>query len=534
MIKTDLQSIVREFEAGKNYNTSIDLYETVKTNENFYIGRQWEGLNAPDLPKPVLNVLRRVVSYFLSMIVSDDVAVSFSPFDKREKHQKEAQILETTVQKAIEQAGLLPKFRDVLRNAAVDGDACLYFYLNTDEKPHEIGAELIDNTNILFANPYSWDMRTQRYILIVRREQQDKLRDAMKKRGMRPEQIERIRPDSDGMEYAVRDVSARDLVTVITKLYRKNGTIHAVECTRDVILRPEWDTQYKRYPIAYMSWEKIKNSYHGQAALTPLIPNQIAINQLFAMGIHSVKSNAFPRIFYDGTKISEWTNRVGQAIRTNGDPNGAVAANFRGADMSAQVMGLIDQLIQRTVEYMGANDAALGNVNPTNSSAILATQKASAMPLELQRFAFYQFVEDCVRVMADIVRTDFGKREVSINGKTELFDFSSLSDADFAMRVDVGAASYWSELMQVQTLDNLFARGIIKDAAVYLESVPEKYIKGKQHLIDELHRAEEEAKMEKQKSAAMQSGAMQGAQASGGKTVMLPDVSTLFRSGKTK
>ena len=52
--------------------------------------------------------------------------------------------------------------------------------------------------------------------------------------------------------------------------------------------------------------------------------------------------------------------------------------------------------------------------------------------------------------------------------------------------MEIGASAYWSELMQVQTLDNLFDRGIIQDAATYLESIPDGYIKNKQKLINQI------------------------------------------------
>ena len=54
--------------------------ETVRQNENFFIGNQWEGVNAPDLDKPVINILKRVVSYFVSTLVSDDIGVNAEPF----------------------------------------------------------------------------------------------------------------------------------------------------------------------------------------------------------------------------------------------------------------------------------------------------------------------------------------------------------------------------------------------------------------------------------------------------------------------
>ena len=85
MIQTEPAKIWDEHQNGINYKTSIDLYQTVKRNEDFYLGKQWEGVNAPDLDKPVFNVLGRVLSYFLSTIVSDDVAAQVSTFDGNPK-----------------------------------------------------------------------------------------------------------------------------------------------------------------------------------------------------------------------------------------------------------------------------------------------------------------------------------------------------------------------------------------------------------------------------------------------------------------
>ena len=72
-------TIWEEYLRGDGYNRAVDLYDNVRKNEDFYIGDQWKGVNAPDLEKPVLNFLKRVVGYFISAIVSDDVAVSLTP-----------------------------------------------------------------------------------------------------------------------------------------------------------------------------------------------------------------------------------------------------------------------------------------------------------------------------------------------------------------------------------------------------------------------------------------------------------------------
>ena len=43
------QSIWQEYQTDLEYKNSIDLFEKTKQQHNFFLGRQWEGLNAPDL-----------------------------------------------------------------------------------------------------------------------------------------------------------------------------------------------------------------------------------------------------------------------------------------------------------------------------------------------------------------------------------------------------------------------------------------------------------------------------------------------------
>ncbi len=492
--------IWHEYQKAVSYNRGIDLYDTVKKNENFFIGRQWEGLNAPDLAKPVINVLRRVVSYFISMIVADDIGIAFTPFITTEEKTKKADIWSREVERVIELADIKAKSRDVIRNAAVDGDGVMYFYFDPSAETGQmaqgrIACEVVDNTNVMFGNPYVSDVQKQPYILIEMRKSVDSVRDEAIRNGMSELDAMEIVADRELEMYDISSIkSDDDLTTVIVKFWREGGTVHAIKTTRNAIIRPEWDTGYRRYPIAIMSWEKVKNSYHGVAAITGLIPNQISINQLFAMAIHSAKANAFPKTIYDATKISAWTNKVGQAIGVIGNPNEAIASNFRGADMSGQVMQLIDKMIQYTLEFMGASDAALGNINPQNTSAIIATQKASAMPLELQKLAYNRFTEDYVRTIVDMISVDYGLREVQseVDGEVavDMFDFSSDSAYELSLKVDIGSAAYWSELMQVQTMDNLFAKGIISDVITYLEGIPEQYLRNKGKILAKLKNAQ--------------------------------------------
>lgn len=478
--KISPERVWREYEKGVSYNNSIGLYDTVRKNENFYIGKQWEGLNAPDLAKPVINVLKRVVSYFISMIVSDDVTVSLTP--ESTYGEENAKILEGELERVLEQSDIKSLAREALRDAAVDGDGALYFYfdpkgLNADGSYGRVRGEVLSAYDIHYGNPYAQSIDAQPYVIISMRKQVDAVRAEI------PERLhDKIRPDTDSNVYDVSGKAGENMVTTLLKLWREGEYIYGCKCTRDLVIRDKWCTGLKRYPVAVLPWEKVKNSCRGVSALGAMIPNQIAINQLFAMAIHHTKTMAFPKIIFDASKIKSWSNKVGQAIGTQGNPNDAVASGFRAPDMSDQVLALIDRLIQDTLEFMGASDAALGNVKPDNTSAIIATQKASAMPLELQRLAFYRFTEEYVRIILDIICANYGFRRAG----DKFFDFSRISERDMTLKVDVGAATYWSELIQAQTLDNMFTKGIIADAVTYLEQIPDRYIKGKAKLIEKL------------------------------------------------
>lgn len=524
-IKKTAEEIWAEFGKGKAYNKSVDLYDTVKKCENFYIGRQWEGLNAPDLPKPVLNVTKRVVSYFVAMLVSNDIGIMMEPYkqtkvqvmgedgEPREviKETLDARVIEMEVDKTMERCDMKAQSRKVVRNAAIDGDAYLYFYFDGDvDAGHGakggIVTEIIDNTSVIFGNPYKPEVQNQPFILVASPCLLSDVREEAKRQGLSEDESMQIHADNDSDIYTFKESGSSELCTVITKLWRENGTIHAMKVTKDVVIKKEWDTEYVRYPIANMIWETIKNSYHGMSAVSQTIPNQICINQLYAMSIHQAKTSAMPKLVYDATKISQWSNKVGQAIGVVGNPNDAVTSVAGGAGMNGVMMNIINGLLQHTSEYMGANDAALGNIKPDNMGAIIATQNAAAMPLEIQKLEYYRFTEECVRIIIDIIRADYGQRPVSITSEgasyEAMFDFSTLSDTNYNMKIEIGQSSFWSELTQIQTADNLLAKGIIPDAVTYLESIPDKFIKNKTKIVQKL-------KDDMNQQAAMQ-GMMQG------------------------
>lgn len=492
--------IWNEYQSGIDYKNAIDLYDTVEENENFFVGRQWEGVNAPDLQKPVLNILQRAVAYFVATICSDDVGTRLTAFKNDDETEKLMRTFSKDMERIMENDQTKAKFRDIVRNAAVDGDGCMYFYFDPDIKTGQtaegdIRSEIVENINVIFGNPYEQDVQRQPYIILALRKPVDEVRDEARGHGI--EDYEAIVPDSD--ENQGERGNGNELCTVLVKIWKEAHRIRAIKTTKNSIVRGEWTPGSSLYPIAWMSWNKMRKSCHGQAAVTGLIPNQISINKLFAMLIRSVELNAFPKIVYDKRLFTNgWNNSVGEAIAVVGDPSQAAVNVLRGGDVSPQVMEVIQTCISLTKDCIGATDAALGNVRTENAaaSAIIATQQASAAPLELQRRAFFDFVEQTVRIILDLMGAYYGTRKAIAEPQTEggeemTVDYSVIPELIQKIDVSIGSSAYWSELMQMQTVDNLMKAGIITDAVLYLESIPDKWIPNKQNIIDGIKNAQQ-------------------------------------------
>lgn len=492
-ILKDAEGIYKEFSAGQQYKDAIGVYENYETNEAFFIGDQWRGVDADDLPKPVVNCLRRVVSMHIAKVVTADWNVMFSSFQPSDKNVATARMLSAQVDHVVERLNLKAMCRTAQRNECVDGDSCLYFDFDADAPsgmsvPGAVTCELLENINVYFGNRYSRDVQKQPYIILHKRMFLGDVQDEAKANGVPEEAVLSIKGDSD--EHQLEEDSPSDLVTVLIKLWKEDGTVHAIKTTKDLVIREPWDTQLKLYPIVWGSWDVRKSSYHGQAMLTGLIDNQVAINKAWAGVIWQSLKTGFSQPVVNTDVIPGWDGSPGQMIKAQGPVSNVRDAimYLEAAPVPTSVINAMDALMSATRDCMGASDATLGNVNPENASAIIALQQADEQPLELRKQAFRDFVESACRIIADIMRARYGKRKVMMDVKNQKdktdsqlveFDFSSLDQLQMTMRVDVGASSMYSEQLQVQMAINMFSSGIFDDPAklaMFIEAVPERLI----------------------------------------------------------
>ena len=485
-----VKEIWSRYSSGLDFKNSIGLFDTVKENENFFIGRQWEGVEAGGLPTPVFNFLKRVILFLVASITTDEIKVQAAPMGLASRSSAEKQfaadVVNTALDTIFERNALPNLLREYIRASAVDGDGCLYTRFDPDfetgEKLRgEIRTELVPNTRVFFGNPNSRDVQSQPWIIISSRRFCSEL-SALAGQTVRPDEADGCAPVSE----------PDDKATLLLHMRKdERGHVIACETTREALIREEWDTGLTLYPVTWLPWDAVPDCCHGMAAVTGLIPNQIFVNKLFAMAMLSLMTTAYPKVVYDRTRIPKWDNRVGAAIGVLGDVSGA-AQIIDPAAVSPQISQFIGLAVEYTQNFLGATDTAMGNVRPDNTSAIIAVQRASNIPLEMVKQELFRSVEELARIYIDNMRAYYGLRAAEdAEGRVIEFDFAGLALAPMSLKIDVGPGSYWSEIAAVQTLDNLLAGGRIS-LEDYLTRLPEGFISHRAELIERTRAREAE------------------------------------------
>ena len=514
------EQVQAEYQKMLGYNTAVNLDETVRANENFFIGKQWEGVDAKGLPTPVYNFLKQVVLFSVANITTDNIKMQATPLACErtpEDVERVAEVVNKEFDRLFEFNRVPNLVREYMRNAAVDGDSCLFTFLDDTVDAGfglrgGIRTEIVDNMRVGFGNTACRDPQKQPYILIERREMTKELRRAAQEAG-NPRWND-IQPDTENHNTdSYKNSSERSTVLLRMWKERKTGTVWACEVSGRVMLREPWDMGLRLYPVTWINWDYIPDSYHGQALVTGLIPNQIFVNKLFAMSMISLMTSAFPRTVYDKTRIPKWNNAVGAAIGVNGGDVSGVAKIIDPAQISPQIAQFIQTSVDYTRQFLGATSAALGETRPDNTSAIIALQRAASIPSEITKQNLYKSIEDLGRIYLDFMAAYYGKRKVQVSmpdvgsdilafaGKdpeeleTVLFDYGILNDMPMALKLDVGASSYWSEMASVQTLDNLLMQDKIT-IEEYLERIPDGYIPKRQELIASRKQATQQQMMQ--------------------------------------
>ena len=200
---------------------------------------------------------------------------------------------------------------------------------------------------------------------------------------------------------------------------------------------------------------------------------------------------AFSKVVYDKTRIPEWTNAVGEAIAAIGGGNIADAVSVIGVGkMQDGYIDLLSNTVDTTKDLMGATESALGAEKANNTSAILALQETSRIPLYQVRSALHKCIEDLANIWADMMYAYYPAERlfVSLNGgepSAYAMDLSLLKNLLPSAKVDISEISRYSTSSAQNLLDKLLEKGHITPAE-YLRRIPAGIIPEKDELIEAL------------------------------------------------
>lgn len=472
------------YEKGRNYHRMTGIYTDDKRNYRMYNGNQWDGAKLGGVEPVQKNFIKPIVKYKLAVIHSHLYTIKYSSenFENRE-FAKQAEhvcdLLNRYASRIWEKDGMDFKLREIIKDAAINDEGIVY--IDFDQKKQMPVNEVLKKVDVYYGNENDADIQSQPYILIRRRMSVANAIEWALSKGLSPEKATYIIGDNDNFEQngEASQVELDNMVTIVYKMYKKDGTVHFSAGTRLVTILEDKDTGLSLYPIAHFIWESKAGSARGEGEVRNLIANQIEVNKTEMRRVLTVKAQAYPHKVYDADKVANpgALDTVGGIIRTKGqtvDDVRKVVGTIPPAQMSPDVKQLEDDLIQMSRDLAGAGETATGDVNAEEASgrAILAVQQASRAPVTEQKDGTKNLIENIARINLEyliVYSPDGVKMEEEITdpqtGETYVQMVTvpqvTLQQLQATVRVDVSPRSPFDKFAQEQTMENLLLSGFL-------------------------------------------------------------------------
>lgn len=510
------------FEKGRNYHRITGIYSDTDRNYRMYNGDQWGGAKLGGIEPVQKNFIKPIVKYKLSVIHDNLYQAVFSSMNYenrafRKTAERCCNLLNGYVSRLWELDKMDDKLREVTEDAAINDEGIFYVYW--DEEKKRPVHEVVKKNDIYYGDENEEDIESQPYILIRKRMAVVNAKNLALSYGVSEDKLAFIIGDNDTFEEsgdaAKKEVDNR--VTVVYKMYKRNGTVRFSIATRYVDIAEDEDIAISLYPVAHMTWERKAGSARGEGEVRYLIPNQIEVNRTEMRRVLTVREQAYPLRVVDVSKVANPNSldTVGGTIRTNGTPVedvNKIVGTIAPAQMSSDVVKLQEDLIQMTRDLAGAGDTATGQVNPEAASgrAILAVQQASHAPMTAQKEKTKSIIEDVTKIDLEylIVNSEDGidmLEEVTdpYTGEETMqlvtVPQSVWKQLQATVKIDVTPKGVYDRFAQEQTLENLLTQGFfnvqrLPEFKRYVEALPDDSVAPKQVLEGIIEKMEEEQK----------------------------------------
>lgn len=466
--------IFKAYKASMEYKASLGnrgMFEQNRINERFFCGDQWYGASsAAERPLVRHNIIKRIGDYKMGMLAKDSVDISFiaeginnTPTTKKEteKLKKEiaeqkrtdlALLSEKSKTRLISEAlseyykvsssrlCLEEKLNSLLKKSFITGTGILYTFWQADneESDGDIQCEVLNCEDVCFADNTHSDIQNQPFIIVATKKSTESVRRQAASYGATAASIESIAEDYNGC----------GKTTVLTKFFKEKGengvTVKALCVTEKCVVRPEFDTGLRLYPLNLFAWEEKDGCAFGESEITHIIPNQIAINRMITASVWAAMSMGMPIMTVNGDTVSgDITNDPGQIIKVYGsNEDVAGAVHFvTPPDFSQNFERNIESLINNTIEASSASGVLYTLFNSNNSAAVDAARSAVDISLNSLKNRYKNFLCGVALVWLDFCISKYAKRDICIEDKNGRwyfpFDAKSCCKLKFAAKINM-------------------------------------------------------------------------------------------------
>lgn len=415
LIETDIWQL---YEKHAMYMRNKGYYSATDKNFSFFNGDQWgQAIVGKNVELIQINYIKPIVKYKVGVVTSTNYAIiynsdNFESQEFRTEAKRASELLTKEASKIWEKNKLDYKLKKAVRKAAINGEIISYWYWDEDIQMPK--TELKSKVDVMYGNENDDDIQNQPYILIKRRSNVINAREYARSKGVKEEEILNIHGDNftqDESGDSAKD-EVDDMTTIVTFLYKKDGTIHFSESVKYVTITKDQDTGLTYYPVAHLNWEDCEGNARGIGEVEQHIANQIEVNKTATRRAFIGKNIAYPHPVINEDKIQnpEALNKVGTTIRIKDGSAEDISKYFRYTNpgsISPDIANLQNELISVSRELAGAGDMATGQIQPDEASgkAILAVQRASEQPLNEQSANVLQFIEDIGLIIFDMLKT---------------------------------------------------------------------------------------------------------------------------------
>lgn len=553
MDEIEITKLWEDFEHARNYQNSLELTTQIPINVDFYEGRQWAAKTEATrhIPRPVVNIVKFITRSKKSSIVGAPISLVFTSNGNPEMARKL-----TEFNKTIENEMEMDELRNKLvQEGIVKGTGVLHYYWDSEAKG-ELGdfeggvrAEIIDPLNVFFANPQEQDEQKQKWIILATRVEVNAAIEMMSRKYRKNGGEKLVQPDGASALYTDEvEQDGTELVTVLTRYYRKNGEVYYERGTKSTMLHDgiamtpptEADAEaelmreaetaektakngeisqdtasvenmdagedklqdtpeetlntarhkFSLYPIVVYPYEVREKSIYGIGEVEGIIPNQKAINFIFAMQLLSIQNMAWGKwIVKEGAlRNQRLTNAPGQVV-VDHTPYGVKGIGRSDEPpISNHPMSFMDTLLSSTRLVTGSTEVMTGETYSGQSGQAIANLQSQALkPIQELRDRYLRANKKGARIIKQFYELFYEDKHFEYKAEDGSFSEQSFSGMEMAnsvfdISIEAGAGTPYSESLEISLLTEYLGAGYI-DYPTYLELLPAQIASFKTSLL---------------------------------------------------